>query len=176
MHPFSAATPRAAFAELYRSHLEAVVNYVARRADRSDAVDVAAETFTVAWRRLDEIPVGAERPWLYGVARRTLANHRRGDSRRSALHDRLVADWGTVAIEATSPEAQTASLEPLRQALARLSSDDQDILLLSGVEELKPSEIATVLEVTPEVARNRLSRARTRLRTELAEVTQGDLS
>ena len=176
MHPVSATTPRAVFAELYRSHLEAIVNYVARRADPVDAVDVAAETFTIAWRRLDEIPLGAELPWLYGVARRTLANHRRGDSRRSALHDRLVSDWVTVDIEANAPEIKTAALEPLRRALAALSPDDQDILLLAGVEELKPSEIATVLEVSPEVARNRLSRARTRLRTELAEVTQGDPS
>ena len=176
MHPVPTSTPRAIFAELYRSHLEAVVNYVARRADRSDAVDVAAETFTVAWRRLDEIPAGAERPWLYGVARRTLANHRRGDVRRTALHDRLVAEWVTTPMKVAAVEAGAETVDPLRRALEALSPDDQDILMLAGVEELKPSEIADVLEVSPEVVRNRLSRARTRLRSELAASTQGDLS
>jgi len=33
--------------------------------------DVVAETFLVAWRRLDDIPAEA-RPWLLGVARKTL--------------------------------------------------------------------------------------------------------
>lgn len=44
-----------------------------------DAADAVAETFLVAWRRLPEVPSGEEaRPWLYGVARRTLANQRLG--------------------------------------------------------------------------------------------------
>ncbi len=166
---------RAAFAELYRSHLEAIVNYAARRADRADAVDVAAETFIVAWRRLEEIPLGVERPWLYGVARRTLSNHRRGTVRRTALHDRLVAEWLAVSADSSAPaDVAVAELAPLRVALDGLSDDDRDILLLSGVEELTPSEIAIVLEVAPEVARNRLSRARGRLRAALAEITEGD--
>jgi RNA polymerase sigma-70 factor, ECF subfamily len=49
-----------------------------------------AETFLTSWRRLEEVPPGPEaRLWLYGVARRVLANHHRGQRRRSALADRL---------------------------------------------------------------------------------------
>jgi DNA-directed RNA polymerase specialized sigma24 family protein len=46
--------------------------------------DVAAETFQVAWRRLEAVPFDAA-PWLYAVARRVLANERRAASRRAAL-------------------------------------------------------------------------------------------
>ena len=65
--------------------------YVLRRVERAeDAGDVVAETFLVAWRRMDKVPAGDEaRLWLYGVARRQLANQRRGELRRSRLADRL---------------------------------------------------------------------------------------
>ena len=160
---------KAQFAELYTSHLEAIVNYLERRASHADAVDVAAQTFATAWRRLDEVPPGAELPWLYGVAGRTLANHRRGNVRRTALHDKLRSEWeGT-----TAPSELADTMLPLRQALETLSEDDRNILLLAGVEELKPAEIAVALDVSPEVARNRLSRARTRLRAALDSNEEG---
>jgi hypothetical protein len=42
---------------------------------------------------MDDVPAGDEaRLWLYGVARRVLANHRRGETRRGALADRLRAE------------------------------------------------------------------------------------
>lgn len=162
---------KAAFTELYRSHIEAIVNYAARRSSSAAAVEVVAETFVVAWRRFDEIPVGAELPWLYGVARKTLANQRRGEIRRTALHNKLSNAW--TSAEASDVEA-FSELSPLRVALNSLSEDDRDLLMLAGVEELKPAEIAVVLDVSPEVAWNRLSRARTRLRKALE--TEGDES
>lgn len=155
-----------AFGELYRSHLVAIAGYAARRSSPENAVDVVAETLVVAWRRFDEIPAEpAVRPWLFGVARRVLANQRRGTLRRHALHARLCAAW----VEPVADNAAT-DLTPLRRALDTLSESDRDILLLAGVEELKPTEIAVVLDVSPEVARNRLSRARRRLRDALAEI------
>ena len=155
-----------AFGELYQTHLSAIAKYAGRRASSADAVDVAAETFTVAWRRFDEIPKGAStRPWLYGVARRLLANQRRGNLRRSHLHERLHSEWTT---DVQRPE-DPPDLTPLRRAIESLSEPDREILLLAGVEELKPAEISVVLEIAPDVARNRLSRARSRLRNALAD-------
>ena len=152
-----------AFAELYRAHLSAVAAYASRRIAPVDAVDVVAETFTVAWRRFSDVPTGdAARPWLYGVARRVLANQRRCDLRRDALHDRLAIDWVPHTFQPEPPD-----LAPLRRALDYLSHDDRDILLLAGAEELGTAEIAVVLDVSLEVARNRLSRARRRLREQL---------
>ena len=67
-------------------HGRDVLAYALRRAaGPEDAADVVAETFLIAWRRLSDIPAGAEaRLWLYGVARHTLANQRRGERRRLA--------------------------------------------------------------------------------------------
>lgn len=79
------------FEALYSAHYDALLRYALRRvADPADAADVVAETWTVAWRRRTQLPGGdADRLWLFGVARRVLANQRRGQLRRSQLTDRL---------------------------------------------------------------------------------------
>jgi RNA polymerase sigma-70 factor (ECF subfamily) len=56
------------FDVLYARHYRAIYAYVRRRL-QSDAADVTAEVFAVAWRRLDDVPGGdREILWLYGVA------------------------------------------------------------------------------------------------------------
>src|SRR5918997_1497412 len=84
------AARRARFERLYDAHYAAVLAYALRRSGRTIAHDVAAETFLVAWRRLEVVPVDAA-PWLYGVARRVLANERRAENRRAALAERMRA-------------------------------------------------------------------------------------
>lgn len=161
----------AQFNALYSKHLAAIVNYAARRATGPDAVDVAAETFAIAWRRLDQLPADNALPWLYGVARRVLANQRRGNLRRHDLHTKLFAEWLPLRNETVDRPEHS----PLFTALESLSDEDRDILLLAGVEELRPAEIALVLDVSAEVVRNRLSRARSRLRLALATVNEQEL-
>ncbi|MGP3918590.1 RNA polymerase sigma factor [Nonomuraea sp. 10N515B] len=72
------------FEVIYVANYADILAYVRRRIDsHDDAADALAETFTTAWRRLDDIPEGREaRLWLFGVARRVLANDRRAESRR----------------------------------------------------------------------------------------------
>ena len=83
------------FEELFREHYGAVRGYALRRAPADLAQDAVSETFLVAWRRLDDVPADAL-PWLFGVARRVLANQRRSADRSSALERRL-AVTGTSA-------------------------------------------------------------------------------
>jgi RNA polymerase sigma-70 factor (ECF subfamily) len=75
------------FESLFRDHYAAVRGYALRRAPRDMAPDVVAETFLVAWRRLDDVPADAL-PWLYGVARRVLANARRSADRGLSKRNR----------------------------------------------------------------------------------------
>ena len=79
-----------AFRRIYDDHYAAVLAYCLRRAALEDAKDATADVFLVAWRRLDQVP-GGERtlPWLYGTARKTLANQRRSRSRLMRLMTRL---------------------------------------------------------------------------------------
>lgn len=151
------------FRRLYAEHFDLVLGFALRRVDRpEDAADVTADTFLVAWRRLAHVPPGDEaRPWLYGVARRVLANHRRGDKRRSALGDRLRRELATAVPDASDDVVQRADVTA---AMRRLSARDQQVLELHLWEGLESREIAEVLGLTTVVVRPRLSRARTRLR------------
>ena len=77
------------FDELYDACAPKVLSYAARRTDSmDDAEEAAAETFVIAWRRLGDCPA-APLLWLYGIARRVLANRRRGASRWRGLRERL---------------------------------------------------------------------------------------
>jgi DNA-directed RNA polymerase specialized sigma24 family protein len=92
------------FEELYAANCGPILGYVLRRTDNPhDAADVIAETFLTAWRRLDAVPPGDEaRLWLYGVARRVLANYRRGERRRWW--------WWLAGIPAAAAAAAAAAL------------------------------------------------------------------
>lgn len=152
---------------LYQQHAGSITAYALRRAGGADAADVVADTFMVAWRRYDEIPDEPNTlPWLYGVARRVLANQRRSTRRRGRLHERLRDEF--VEHEATSDRSiATDSFQCVATALTRLSDDDAELLRLTAWEGLSPTEIATVLEVDAGAVRQRLRRARTRLRGQL---------
>jgi RNA polymerase sigma-70 factor (ECF subfamily) len=71
--------------ELFRLHAAEVLAYALRRTDAATAEDVVSEVFLIAGRKLDRVPALDPQPWLYGVARRVLANHRRGSLRRISI-------------------------------------------------------------------------------------------
>lgn len=85
------------FTELFDATHARVLGYALRRVSTpEDAADVLAETYLIAWRRVDDLPPGsAGLPWLLATARRVMANHRRGQARRTALADRLRGNWPT---------------------------------------------------------------------------------
>jgi RNA polymerase sigma factor (sigma-70 family) len=158
------------FQSLYSAHYGAVVAYARRRtADIVDAQDVVAETFTIVWRRLPEVPEGdAALPWLYGVARRVLANQRRGSRRRADLSARLVGQVG----QSIDVEGQVVAGDERRTvlaALARLRPADQEILRLAVWEELPHRDIAGVVGCSESSVAVRLHRARTRLGREIGK-------
>lgn len=173
------------FEEIYAANHGAVLGYVLRRTDNSDdAADVIAETFLTAWRRLDDVPDGGEaRLWLYGVARRVLANHHRGKRRRTALADRLRADLAV----AYRPPEYTSELAGIAAAFHSLPDADRELLALAAWEGLDTGQIAMVLGCSPNAVRIRRHRARRRLADQLARhrptagsidghVTNGDLA
>ena len=151
------------FVALYEANADDLLAYARRRAPvAEDAADLVAETFLVAWRRLGEVPDGAEaRLWLYGVARLTLSNQHRGEMRRARLAQRLRSEL-TAAALTSPPTGESGAL--VMRALATLNEADRELLLLAGWEELAPRQIAQVFGIGTVAARSRLHRARRRLR------------
>lgn len=160
---------RESFRGLYREHYAALLAYCARRVDRDSAPDVTAEVFSVAWRRMDSMPDGdAALPWLYGVAAKTVANHRRTQRRRAHLMDkaRRFADR-----ENPSTEVQVIRRiedAAVLEAISRMRRIDREVLLLSAWEELAAPAISTALDISVAAAEKRLARAKQRLAAELA--------
>ena len=148
------------FRAVYDAAYPRLMAYALRRArTRDDAHDVVADTMLIAWRRLDDIPTDERRiAWMYGVARRVLANHYRATDRRDRLTDRL---------EHQAP-ADHPGFDAVHEALDRLRADDREILTLAAWDDLTNDEIAVVLSVTPGAVAVRLHRARARLARELA--------
>ena len=157
----------AAFETLVRAHQRDVLSYCARRATRADAWDAASEVFLVAWRRIDDIPSEAGvRAWLFGIAYKVLSNQRRSARRR--LFEKASAETMSRQL-ADEPVVANPVDDGLIEALSRLKAADREILQLTLWEELSREEIAEALGISTEVVHKRYSRAKRRLRDELAE-------
>jgi RNA polymerase sigma-70 factor (ECF subfamily) len=146
------------FERLYRRTGPSILAYARRRTDAETADEVVAETFLIAWRRIDELPRDPV-PWLYGVACKVLANHRRAAIRR----DRLATRAATAVPAAPDPiDGEVLA------ALASLPEADRELLMLVAWEGLAPAEAARVLGCSANACRIRLHRARRRLDSALA--------
>jgi RNA polymerase sigma-70 factor (ECF subfamily) len=162
----------AAFEDAYRSSGTAVLGYALRRSlSREDALDVVAETFATAWRRRADMPAAPEeaRPWLFGIARRCLANAVRSSNRAGRLSERLSDACAELAVpDPSARHDEHPGSHRVHEALDLLSPDDRELVTLTAWEGLTPAQAATVLGLSAGTARVRLHRARTRLRTVLA--------
>ena len=139
-------------------HYRDILAYAKRRSSPTDAEDLAAETFTIAWRRWTSAPPDAIRPWLFGIARNVLANNRRGSRRQ----DRLAAKMTSVS-ETSSTDPSYGEHQEVDQAMAGLRPADREIIRLHCWEELSVSEIAVVLGCSANAASIRLYRAKQQL-------------
>lgn len=161
-----AGARRDRFEAIYEANYHRVLGYALRRATHDDAADVVAETFLVAWRRLEDVPDGdAARLWLYGTARRVFANQQRGRRRRERLSERIRTDLIPEESAAVEPDVNVAAT-----AFARLGQNEREVLALVAWEGLDAGQIAQVFGCSRNAARIRIHRARRRFARELARL------
>jgi RNA polymerase sigma-70 factor (ECF subfamily) len=153
------------FRRIYDENYAPLMGYALRRAAAEDAAEIVSETFLIAWRRLSEVPDGERtRLWLYGTARRVVANHVRSAGRQRRLGERLA---GLPVEHVPGPGETHDESAAVGRAFTRLAEADRELLLLAGWEELDAGQIAEVLGTTRGAARVRLHRARARFGREL---------
>jgi RNA polymerase sigma factor (sigma-70 family) len=148
---------QARFEELYRAGYGAVLRFAARRTDSASAEEVVAETFAVAWRRLDTVPRDDPLPWLYVVARNELANRRRAavsDRRKTASAGALLERNGR------DPADALAERDIVLRAFATLAEPDREALRLVAWENLNLAAGARVAGTSRAAFAMRVSRAR----------------
>ncbi len=166
----AAQEPTARFTRLFEQHHGSVVAYASRRIGPAAAPDVAAETFAVAWRRLDDVPEPGALPWLLATARNVLLASARSDARRTGREARS-ADRSTDAGRSTpDPAALVAERDVVQRALDRLSEPDRELLLLVAWDGLTLVQASVVLGCSAGAARVRWLRTRRRFADALGAV------
>jgi RNA polymerase sigma-70 factor (ECF subfamily) len=158
------------FNALYRVHYRAVLSYASRRTDHDTARDVVAETFLIAWRRLDSVPAdsGQAEPWLYGVARRVLANAERSQRRMHRLAARAIQDIADEAM--ADPALVVSERHRVLQAMHRMPEAEREAVRLIGWEGLDLAGAALAMGCSRSAMAMRLHRARRRLESELGGI------
>lgn len=137
-----------------------------------DARDALQEAFLKAWRQQQQLPqVKNLKAWIFRIALNTGR-----DLRSSAWRRRRQAfptDEATLASRQAGPAAELAQheeQEQLRQAIAELRSEEQEVFLLRQNGGLTYEEIAAELEIPLGTVKTRMRLAITKLRSALAEV------
>ena len=123
---------------------------------RSDAEDIVQETLLGAYRGMDGFKGRSSvKTWLVGILRRQAARHyRRGRLRRTAS---IVEE---PAAEGRGPEAGV----DVRDALAQLTPERREVIVLREFQGMSYAEMADVLCVPLGTVESRLYRARRDLR------------
>lgn len=162
------------FRSLYAETFRPLLAYARRRVDQATADEVVADTFLTAWRRRDDVPDGAERLWLFGVARNVIRNATRSRRRREAAQQRLRIAHPPDVVGPDTPDSDSR-VTTLRTALGSLSEVDREVLMLVAWEELSHAEVGQVLGISANASAIRVHRARKRLAAHLDRVDHAEI-
>lgn len=159
--------PEHRFREIYQANAERVFAYALRRTSRQEATEVVADTFLIAWKRVNQLP-DDPLPWLLGVARKVVANRRRGQRRRSALESKLERATSTASRPTDDPAELAEARSTISHALDGLRPWDQEALRLIAWDGLDHKQAARAMGCSPSTFAVRLHRARRRFEAQLA--------
>ncbi|MGH2780319.1 MAG: RNA polymerase sigma factor, partial [Thermoleophilaceae bacterium] len=171
-----------AFEELYRRYNDRIAAYVRRMVrDPARAEDLVQDAFFSAVRRIRATDAEiAFKPWIFEIARNATIDHWRRSSRaeevsveadeqlRPSDRRRLVGSAGP-----DSALVDKERLEHLRGALDELSTVHTRIIVMRELEGLSYREIAQRLDLSRASVESALFRARRRLESEYADISEG---
>jgi RNA polymerase sigma-70 factor (ECF subfamily) len=136
-----------AFGMLYERYANHVFTYLYYRlGDRSTAEDLSSEVFLRAWQKIREyrhrgLPFVA---WLYRIAHNLLIDHRRRETRRPTVSLGLGPE---IPDGQDGPSSISDALRraDLHTAIAALSDDQQQVIVLRFILGMSADEVARVM-------------------------------
>ncbi len=136
-----------AFGKLYEFYLPKIYRFILLKVThKNEAEDLVHEVFLNAWQNLHSytargFPFSS---WLYQIARNEVIDFYRTRKFTARLDD--LEDFVFKVAEQQSQELNhVLDLEKVQQFIARLTSDQQDVLIMRFVEDLSHREIAATL-------------------------------
>jgi RNA polymerase sigma-70 factor, ECF subfamily len=148
---------------LVRDHLHLVWRFLRRLGfTREDADDATQEVFVIAVNKLDQIEPGRERSFLYGIAVRLAARHRRSRHLRASrtVRGMDVDECGSREVPADELLDRKDGLAFLDQTLSDMTPELRTTFALYELEEMTMAEIAALTDVPVGTVASRLRRAR----------------
>jgi RNA polymerase sigma-70 factor (ECF subfamily) len=159
----------AAFGRLVRTYQDRLYNSLLRvLGSADDAADIVQDAFVQAYTKLDSFRGNsAFYTWLYRIAFNLAMSHRRREHREASL-DQLKSLAGAEPVDG-QPAADTGAIqreraELVHAALAELSLEHRQILVLREIDGCRYDEIAEILDLPVGTVRSRLFRARMEMR------------
>lgn len=140
-----------AFAALYRAHVQAIYRYVAYRVNDSHmAEDLTADVFTKALQSLGRYEDQGKPfvAWLYRIARARVIDHYRRTDRRPAESD-VEDEPLPIDPDMDAPMIRRQAAQALRAAIAELTDDQQQVIILRFVEGHRIETVAQLLGKQP---------------------------
>jgi|SRR5579859_4670695 len=161
---------RAAFAELYDTHVDSVYRYLLYRVrEPSDAEDLCSEVFTRAFANIHRYRWQGKSflAWLYTIARNAVTDRRRRERPTVEIDNAygLAEDGPTAHERAVHGE----TVDALRGAVRHLTTEQQEVLVLRFVENRSSREVAKMLGKNEGAIRALQFRALGRLRKLMRE-------
>ncbi|MDR2704027.1 MAG: RNA polymerase sigma factor [Cellulomonadaceae bacterium] len=150
---------RARFTELWLTQHSAVAKFAARRVDPDLVDDIIAETFMIAWQKVELIPTH-EKPWLLTIAQNVIATRTRAKGRQHSLALRVATEPETIHF----PDELAISRVHIAQAWQKLTEAEREVLALTAWDGLSVAEAAQVLGCLRSTFSVRLTRARRHLK------------
>ena len=174
-----------AFRELYDRYAVAVGRFfLARTHDHHAALDLTSETFAEMWRsrdRFDDRCGGTVGPWLFAIARHTLARSVRRNRIETSASERLELGERALRHDVPAPDAWLDgvddAIESALAALPALPAGQRRAVELRVLHGEDYDDVADALACSPTAARIRVSRGLAELRTRVsppAPTAEGD--
>ena len=160
---------REAFGALVEQYRDNVYRLAYRMCGNAyDADEAAQEAFVAAWRALPNFRGDAKfSTWLYRLTTNAAIDVMRREKRHQTVGNGEMVD---LADDADSPQEtveRTEQQEAVQKALATLSEEYREVLLLRYMEELDYAEIAEVLQLPSGTVKSRINRAKAALKAAL---------
>ena len=166
----------AALEQLIERHQSLVVGTVARMlGSNSDVEDIAQQVFIRVWRSAGRyVPRARFTTWLLKITRNLVFNELRRSRRRAYTPIQTDPQAEEIPLKDESAQAPDVSLleeelqEAIEKAIGELPETQRLALILRRYEEYSYEQIADILELSVPAVKSVLFRARSELRTRLA--------